>query len=46
MIARRRDADSYERLRAGAEFKATMAKFAEKFTGPPSVSVNEILIEM
>ena len=46
VIARWRDAGSYERLRESAEFQAAMAEFAEEFTGPPRVSINEILVEM
>ncbi len=46
VIARWRNADSYQRLRDSDEFQATMAKFAESFAGPPSVAVNEILVEM
>ena len=46
VIARWRDADSYEKLRASPEFATAMARFAEAFTGPPTVSVNEILVEM
>jgi len=46
VIARWRDADSYERLRNSPEFAAAMAPFAERFTGPPTVSINEILVEM
>ena len=46
VIARWRDADSYERLRERPEFQATMARFAQAFVGPPEVSINEILVEM
>lgn len=46
VIARWRNADSYQRLRSSSEFQATMARFAEQFAGPPAVSVNEIIIEM
>lgn len=46
VIARWRDSNSYERLRSSDEFQATMARFAEQFAGPPSVSVNELLVEM
>ena len=46
VIARWRDADSYALLRADPAFQSTMARFAEEFEGPPSVSVNELLIEM
>ncbi len=46
VIARWRDADSYERLRNSPDFAVAMAQFAEEFTGPPRVSVNEILVEM
>ena len=46
VIARWRDSASYQRLRSSDEFQATMAKFAERFAGPPSVAINEILVEM
>jgi quinol monooxygenase YgiN len=46
VIARWRDADSYEKPRNSPDPQAAMARFAEEFTGPPSVSVNEILVEM
>jgi quinol monooxygenase YgiN len=46
VIARWRDADSYEELRNSPEFAAAMGRFAEEFTGPSRVSVNEILVEM
>jgi quinol monooxygenase YgiN len=46
VIARWANAESYERLRATDEFQQTMSQFSTKFTGPPSVSVNEILVEM
>ena len=46
VIARWRDADSYETLRNSPQYAAVMARFAEEFTGPPRVSVNEILVEM
>ncbi len=46
VIARWRDATSYEALRDSGEFKAVMAQFAERFAGPPTVSINEILVQM
>jgi len=46
VIAQWRDAASYEELRKSPEFQSTMAKFAEEFTEPPVVSINEILVEM
>lgn len=46
VIARWRDAAAYTRLRNSPEFEATMAQFARQFVGPPSVSVNELLVEM
>lgn len=46
VIARWRDAGSYEKLRSSAEFQSTMAKFAEDFTAPPVVTINEIIVEM
>ena len=46
VIARWSDADSYDRLRSSDGFRSTMARFAERFAGPPNVSTNEILVEM
>ena len=46
IIARWADAQSYERLRASDEFQTAIGRFAAKFTGPPSVSINDILVEM
>ena len=46
VIARWRDAGSYQTLRNSSEFQSAMAQFAEQFAGPPQVSVNEILVEM
>ena len=46
VVARWRDAASYEALRSSDEFQATMARFATKFVEPPRISVNEILVEM
>jgi quinol monooxygenase YgiN len=46
VIAHWREAGSYEELRNSPEFQSTMAQFAEEFTGPPVVSINEILVEM
>ena len=46
VIARWRDADAYAALRNSSEFQSTMARFAEDFTEPPIVSINEILVEM
>lgn len=46
VIARWRSSDSYRRLRSSPEFQSTMARFGQKFVGPPSVSTNEILVEM
>ena len=46
VIARWTNADSYTRLRSSDDFQQTMARFAERFTGPPTVSINEVLVEM
>lgn len=46
VIAHWVDAEAYQRLRSSDEFQTTMARFAERFTGPPTVTVNEILVEM
>jgi heme-degrading monooxygenase HmoA len=46
VIARWRDADAYAELRNSSAFQSTMARFAEEFVEPPTVSINEILVEM
>jgi quinol monooxygenase YgiN len=46
VIARWADPESYDRLRSTEQFQQTMSRFAAKFVEPPSVSVNEILVEM
>ncbi len=46
VIARWSNAESYDQLRTSSEFGRIMSQFAAKFTGPPHVSVNEILVEM
>ena len=46
VVARWTDPSSYQRLRESPEFAATMGRFAERFAGPPNVSVNEVLVEM
>jgi heme-degrading monooxygenase HmoA len=46
VIARWVAVSSYEELRASPEFQSVMGRFAERFVGPPSVSVNEVLVEM
>lgn len=46
VIARWRDAASYQALRESAEYESIIARFATEFVGPPRVSVNEILVEM
>ncbi len=46
VIARWRNAASYEALRESPEYESIIARFAPEFAGPPHVSVNEILVEM
>ena len=46
VIARWASAAAYERLRDSDEYRAALAPFAESFTGPPVISVKEILVEM
>jgi quinol monooxygenase YgiN len=46
VIARWSDAASYERLRSSEDFGRIMAQFAQRFVGPPEVTVNELLVEM
>ncbi len=46
VIARWAKAESYGRLRESEQFQRTMSQFAKKFAGPPSTTINEILVEM
>lgn len=46
VIARWADPASYERLRSSEAFQQTMSRFAGRFTDPPSVSIDEIPVEM
>lgn len=45
-VAHWESAEAYERLRGSDEFQQTMAQFAELFAGPPSISINELLVQM
>ena len=40
-IAHWRSAEAYDRLRNSDEFKATMAKFADMFIGPPTLLITD-----
>lgn len=46
VIAQWRDAAPYGRLRDSTEYEAALAQFADRFVGPPQVSVNEVLVQM
>ena len=46
VIARWSDPASYGRLRESDDFQQLMSRFASRFTGPPQVSINELLVEM
>ena len=46
VIARWRDAESYQALRNSPAYASTMARFAPSFTAPPEVTITEVLIEM
>lgn len=46
VVAHWRDPDSYRSFAASPSFQATMARFSDAFTGPPTITVNEILVEM
>lgn len=46
VIARWSNAKSYGLLRDSEQFQKTMSQFANKFVGPPSTSIKEILVEM
>ena len=46
VIARWKSVDSYRAFTAGDPYKAAMAKFEPYFAHPPTVDVNEILVEI
>ena len=46
VIAHWRAAESYERLRNSPDFQQTMAGFAKEFVELPTVTINEILVQM
>ena len=46
VIARWSDPEGYEKLRASDDFQEIMGQFSAKFNGPPTVSINEILVQM
>ncbi len=46
VIAHWDHADSYAELRSSEAFQTTMAKFSRRFVGPPTVSINEVLVSM
>ena len=46
VIARWRSAESYQALRDSTAYVETMAKFVPSFTGPPVVTITEVLVEM
>ncbi len=45
-VAKWKNASSYEKLRASAEFQDMMRQFAKFFLGTPEVTINELLVEM
>ena len=46
VIARWRNPESYEVLRTSDAYAAAMARFAPSFTGPPEITITEVLVEM
>lgn len=46
VIARWRSAEAYEQFRASDEYTKTMEGFTRYFAHPPTVEVNEILVDM
>ena len=46
VIARWKNADSYRTFAAGDAYKAAMAQLSEYFAHPPTIDVNEILVEL
>ena len=46
VLATWRDAESYRRMSASDEFKATMSNFSRFFAAAPEVSVNRVLVDM
>jgi quinol monooxygenase YgiN len=45
-IALWKNAESYERLRNSEAFRNTMSQFADLLAGPPTITINELLVEM
>ncbi len=41
-----RRAESYQTFSANLKFQQVMSQFAPYFTGPPEITINEILFEM
>ncbi|NNC93781.1 MAG: hypothetical protein HKN80_14960, partial [Acidimicrobiia bacterium] len=46
VVARWTNAESYERFKASDEYVEVMAGLARYFAHPPTVEVNEILVEL
>ncbi len=46
VIARWKNAESYEQFRASDKYKEAMAGLARYFAHPPTVEINEILVEL
>jgi quinol monooxygenase YgiN len=46
VIARWQNPESYEVLRTSDAYAAAMARFAPSFTGPPEITITEVLVEM
>ncbi|NNF10118.1 MAG: antibiotic biosynthesis monooxygenase, partial [Acidimicrobiia bacterium] len=46
IIARWKNADSYRAFAAGDAYKAAMAELSQYFGHPPTIDVNEILVEL
>ena len=46
VIAHWNTAASYEALRSSEEFQRVMGQFAARFVGPPTVSINAVLVHM
>ena len=46
VVARWTNAESYERFKASEEYSEVMGELARYFAHPPTVEINEILVEL
>ena len=46
VLAKWKNAESYRKISAGAEFQTTMQAFGAFFAAPPEVTTSQVLVEM